>query len=120
MKYLSEDQKIFTDTLIEMLKTFINKNIDYGSSYAVDDVIGVIIRLGDKMQRLKTLNKHGYQIMVKEESLLDTLKDIANYAVIAQVLMHKKNGKKKGTNCNHKQKLIQQSKNGSPKFIGPY
>jgi hypothetical protein len=111
MSRLSTDQKIFTDILAEMLKVFVNKNIDYGVSYSVDDVIGVIIRLGDKTHRLKTLSHNGYQIKVRSEKLRDTLMDLANYSVIALMLMQKRNVKKKSANRNNKQKLVQQSKN---------
>lgn len=106
---LNQEQTLFIDTLTEMLRIFISKNTDYGSSYSVDDVVGVVIRLGDKLHRLKTLSKNGFQIMVKEESLRDTLMDIANYSAIAIMLMQKKNGKKKSSRSSNKQKLVQQS-----------
>lgn len=120
MKRLSLDQSIFTDVLVEMLSIFTKKNIDYGASYNVDKIVGVVIRLGDKLQRLKTISKSGHQITVKEESLRDTLMDIANYSAIALMLMHKENVKKKSVNINNKQKFLQQGKNSYPELTSPY
>lgn len=39
------------------------------------------IRLGDKLNRFKTLTKDGGQ-QVQEESIRDTLIDLANYAIM--------------------------------------
>ena len=103
-----------------MLKIFINKNIDYGASYNVDKIVGVVIRLGDTLQRLKTITRAGHQITVKEEKLRDTLMDIANYSAIALMFMHKENDKKKSSHSNHKQKLVQQGKDCHRKSARTY
>lgn len=58
------------------------KNGDYGDSFAKvrkEYPEAIIIRLMDKLERLKTLYKGGPQ-RVSEESIEDTLLDMSNYA----------------------------------------
>lgn len=67
-----------------MHNTYKAKNADYGDSFAkvrIEYPEAICIRLMDKLERLKTLYKGGEQ-QVKEESIDDTLLDIANYAVM--------------------------------------
>ena len=77
----------------EMNETYIKKNSDYGSSFdkSIDEfgIVAAITRMSDKMERLKTLSKK--EAKVKDESLLDTLYDLANYSVMT--IMHLKNNK---------------------------
>ena len=64
------------------------KNADYGDSFAkVRQELGdlaILVRLCDKMERLKTLLLVGEQ-RVKDEAIDDTLLDIANYAILELV-----------------------------------
>ena len=46
----------------------------------------VRIRLGDKLNRFKALSR-GNEQMVKDESIRDTLMDLANYALMAVLEM---------------------------------
>lgn len=66
------------------------KNRDYGDSfhqsYLEEGVAMARIRLGDKLNRFKTLTKSGGQ-MVKDESIRDTLIDLANYAIMTVMEM---------------------------------
>ena len=74
-----------------MHNTYKAKNADYGDSFAKvreEDPEAICIRLMDKLERLKTLYKGGGQ-QVKDESIDDTLLDIANYAVME--LLERKN-----------------------------
>lgn len=70
-----------------MEKTFIAKNHDYG-----DDNIGVLgskgvyVRMWDKMSRLKRLMWEERNAKVKDETIQDTLEDLANYAIIALIV----------------------------------
>lgn len=77
-------EKIFQ----EMLETYKAKNKDYGDSFSKSykefGLTAPIIRIGDKYQRLKTLSNTS-EIQVKDESIRDTLKDLANYAVMTMV-----------------------------------
>lgn len=67
----------------EMLNLYDIKNKDYGNSFAIsldeDGLLVAKIRLGDKYRRFSQLIKNPAE--VKEESLRDTLIDMANYAV---------------------------------------
>ncbi len=65
----------------EGLELFIKKNADYGSSYKQYGLIGVLVRLQDKINRALHITQHG--IHVKDESLRDTLIDLHNYAAMA-------------------------------------
>lgn len=75
---------IFKDILNKMYEIYEKKNADYGNSFAKSyeefGLVSPVIRLSDKVERLKTLcNK---EAQVKDESIIDTLIDIAVYAVL--------------------------------------
>lgn len=60
------------------------KNKDYGDSYSSlrkEFPEAILIRLGDKYNRLKALMKNG-KAEVKDESIEDTLLDLANYCLM--------------------------------------
>lgn len=61
------------------------KNHDYGDSFHVTFVEEGLamprIRLGDKLSRFKALSRSGGQ-KVTDESIRDTLIDLANYAIM--------------------------------------
>jgi len=51
-------------------------------------LFGIIVRLSDKFSRLETLAKAGFNTArVTDESLTDTLRDIRNYAFLAQIFL---------------------------------
>lgn len=61
------------------------KNADYGDSFAKirrDHPDAICVRLGDKFHRLEMLLKQGYAAKVADESIEDTLTDLANYALM--------------------------------------
>lgn len=64
------------------------KNHDYGDSFAkVRNELGniaILVRLYDKVERLKTLLT-GTKQRVNDESIDDTLKDLANYCLLELV-----------------------------------
>jgi hypothetical protein len=70
----------------EGLALFERKNKDYGDAFATYGPIGVIVRMGDKIQRLLSLTNSGIQ-MINNESLRDTLIDLHNYAAMAVLLL---------------------------------
>jgi hypothetical protein len=70
----------------EGLALFERKNKDYGDAFATYGPIGVIVRMGDKIQRLLSLTNSGIQ-MINNESLRDTLIDLHNYASMAVLLL---------------------------------
>lgn len=91
----SEEFKSITS---QMHDTYIKKNHDYGNSFgkSMDEfgIASAIIRMNDKLERLKTLSKK--ESMVKDESVKDTLLDLANYAIMT-VMYLKKHEDKDGT-----------------------
>ena len=69
---------------------YANKNHDYGDSFHqtfVEEGMAMPrIRLGDKFNRFKTLSRNGEQ-KVNDESIRDTLIDLANYAIMTVLEM---------------------------------
>ena len=70
----------------EAAKLFEKKNSDYGDAFANYGPIGVIVRMGDKINRLSSVTNNGINL-VKTESIRDTLIDLHNYAAMAIMLM---------------------------------
>ena len=72
----------------EMNKLYERKNKDYGDSFSKSfEEYGLTmpcIRLEDKLNRLKSFNKNG-SLQAKDESIVDTLKDLANYAIMTVI-----------------------------------
>lgn len=57
------------------------KNHDYGSDSLISfGNYGILIRMSDKFDRLKSFYKNG-KLEVEDEKLEDTLKDCINYAM---------------------------------------
>tara|TARA_B100000282_G_scaffold293971_1_gene270290 strand:- start:4690 stop:4950 length:261 start_codon:yes stop_codon:yes gene_type:complete len=73
----------------EGLSLFEKKNSDYGDAFANYGAIGVIVRLGDKINRLSNVSKTGINL-VETESIRDTLIDLHNYSAMAIMLLDEK------------------------------
>nr|DAF34240.1 MAG TPA: Nucleotide modification associated domain 1 [Caudoviricetes sp.]DAR73136.1 MAG TPA: Nucleotide modification associated domain 1 [Caudoviricetes sp.]DAU43912.1 MAG TPA: Nucleotide modification associated domain 1 [Caudoviricetes sp.] len=75
-----------------MYQIYEKKNADYGDSFSKTfDEFGLTasaIRINDKTERFKKLIKQDAQ--VQDESIKDTLLDLANYAVLTLMEMSKK------------------------------
>jgi len=56
---------------------------------------GIIVRLSDKFSRLEQFAKSG-ALQVKDESIRDTLRDIRNYAFLAQIFLDGNDEEKNG------------------------
>ena len=73
---------------------FVRKNHDYGNSFEKSlDTFGLvagIIRMGDKFERLVSLNNPSKDAQIASESLVDTLEDLSNYAAMAACWMKRK------------------------------
>ena len=87
--------KEITDRMLEIYKA---KNTDYGSSvsdtYRDFGLVSFLVRMQDKMNRLKTLNKNKAKVL--DEKIEDTLLDLANYSILALIELKKEdenNGK---------------------------
>jgi len=68
------------------LELFTKKNIDYGDAFAKYGVIGVLMRIEDKIQRAMSITKNGVNL-VNDEGIRDTLLDLHNYAAMALMLL---------------------------------
>ena len=68
---------------------FVKKNIDYGDSFAKYGIIGVLMRIEDKIQRAMTITNNGVNL-VNDEGIKDTLLDLHNYAAMALMLLDEK------------------------------
>lgn len=71
----------------ELNEIYARKNHDYGDSfgkgYAEYGMVMAVIRLEDKLNRIKSLLKA--EALVKDESINDTLMDLANYAIMTVI-----------------------------------
>lgn len=69
----------------ELNELYKRKNADYGDSFSQsfkeEGLVMARIRLGDKFNRFKSLSKGGAR-QVQDESIRDTLIDLANYAIM--------------------------------------
>lgn len=78
------------DLTNEILKIYMDKNADYGDSFSKSyeefGIIAPVVRMSDKMERIKQLSK-AEDIKVKDEPIRDTFIDIANYALMTVVEM---------------------------------
>ena len=70
----------------EALELFRKKNTDYGDAFAKYGVIGVLMRIEDKIQRSMSITKNGVNL-VNDEGIRDTLLDLHNYAAMALMLL---------------------------------
>ena len=74
----------------EGFELFKKKNQDYGDAFAKYGVIGVLMRIEDKIQRSMSITKNGVNL-VEDEKIRDTLIDLHNYAAMAIMLMDENN-----------------------------
>ena len=70
----------------EALELFKKKNTDYGDAFAKFGVIGVLMRIEDKIQRSLSISKNKVNL-VDDESIRDTLLDLHNYAAMGLMLL---------------------------------
>tara|TARA_B100000683_G_scaffold157308_1_gene151890 strand:+ start:1555 stop:1953 length:399 start_codon:yes stop_codon:yes gene_type:complete len=80
----------------EALSLFTKKNQDYGDAFANYGPVGVIVRMGDKINRLASVTGSSVSL-VKNETIRDTLIDLHNYAAMAIMLMDENDKPKEKT-----------------------
>lgn len=94
MEYKSTEEltKEFNEITTSMVKTFVKKNHDYGNSFfeSLDKrgLVAALVRMEDKMNRLDSLSEREAQ--VTDESLIDTLLDLANYSILTSMWLGNK------------------------------
>ena len=85
------ETEMFKAITKQMLEIYQQKNTDYGSSvsdtYKDFGLVAFLVRMQDKLNRLKTLNKKEAQVV--DEKIEDTLLDLANYSVLALIELKK-------------------------------
>lgn len=86
MQLFSADARAIYKYMEDVL---ISKQLDYGpgniNNAPGGQLNGLLVRMNDKMERLKHLNYHA-EGEPQNESIDDSLLDIANYAVIAMMV----------------------------------
>lgn len=84
--------QIHSDICERLHELYVKKNHDYGDSFhktfLEEGYAMTRIRLADKFERFKTLSR-GEKQKVSDESLEDTLIDLANYAIMTIVEMRR-------------------------------
>ena len=95
--YEPENVRRHKTICLELNNLYERKNRDYGDSFHTsfeeEGMAMARIRLGDKLNRFKTLTKNGCQL-VKDESIRDTLMDLANYSIMTIIEMDRMEEKK--------------------------
>ena len=97
--YTKEDHdkkvKEFLSICREMADLYDAKNWDYGDSFGKSfeewGMTMPCIRLKDKLNRLCSLTKNSSQ-RVKDESIEDTLKDLATYSIMTLIELRREKG----------------------------
>ena len=69
----------------EALELFKRKNKDYGDAFADFGLLGILVRLNDKIKRAITITENSISL-VEDEKIQDTLIDIHNYAAMGLML----------------------------------
>lgn len=102
MASLNEKVRQHAAVCNELNALFARKNADYGDAFHIsflDEGLAMArIRLGDKLARFKNLSRSNAQNaqMVSDESIRDTLIDLANYAIMT--VMELDNAKQEDAN----------------------
>ena len=98
----SKEPDRFKAIVDKMHDTYIRKNHDYGNSFDVsmdeEGLTAARIRLNDKWLRFKQLSK-GEEALVKDESIRDTILDMANYCIMTVMWMDRNKKETNGKTC---------------------
>lgn len=100
---MAELQPRFEEIVLELMELHDTKNADYSedgdplSNFKLSDMLGVppwkgsLVRLSDKFSRITQLAK-GKKPKVHSESIIDTLRDLAVYALLTIILWEEELG----------------------------
>lgn len=81
----TQHAKLFLAVAFENAQLFDRKQLDYGPRNILGfGLFGIIVRMNDKFERMKNL--YNKKRKPRNESLRDSLRDIANYAIIATMV----------------------------------
>jgi|TARA_R110001592_G_scaffold257252_2_gene520831 hypothetical protein len=105
---LQELLKLHEETSDKCRKIMEKKNSDYTGGKNADDVFanfrcstildvhpvtGIMMRVMDKIQRIKTFTNDG-ELSVSGETVDDACEDIINYAILAKAMFHQERGER--------------------------
>jgi predicted SpoU family rRNA methylase len=83
--------KEISNEIAELLE---KKNRDYGNSFdktiAEYGITAYLLRIEDKISRLKSITKNK-EVLVTDESMEDTIRDIAGYSILMLNYLESKN-----------------------------
>ena len=81
------------DICAELTDVYAKKNADYGDSFSDSldkrGIVAALVRMEDKMNRLDSVTKSGEKL-VDDETLVDTVMDLANYAIMTAMWLDSK------------------------------
>lgn len=88
--YQPDDKPARFDAIVKrMADTYRAKNADYGDSFGQSvkefGYTAALVRMSDKFNRLKNLMRTDAQAQVKDESIKDTILDLACYSVMLAI-----------------------------------
>ena len=87
MLIMTDNEKRFRQKVEKLTKVYVAKNKDYGDSFtrSLDKrgIVASIVRMEDKMNRIDSL--HDRPTTEVDESLVDSLEDLANYAIMTAI-----------------------------------
>jgi hypothetical protein len=104
---INEIIKILEDTTDDLKETLQKKNSDYTGGeksqdpfanfsasqvLGVDPVIGIMMRIMDKIQRIRSFVNDG-ELKVSNESVYDAFDDIIGYTILAKAMTKEKRSK---------------------------
>ena len=79
----------FKEIVSQMADLYAKKNSDYGDSFGESvkefGPVAGIVRISDKFNRLKSLLLHGNTQKINDESVVDTLTDMACYCIMLRM-----------------------------------
>lgn len=85
--------KRFKEITEEMLELTARKNNDYGGvtdpfkNFRKHGAYGILVRMDDKLSRIESVVQEKRDLHVSSETLIDTITDIAVYAVIMRCII---------------------------------
>lgn len=94
-------EKLHKETSQKCLEIMLKKNSDYTGGEKSEDifanfrtseilgvnpVIGIMLRVMDKIQRIRSFTEDG-QLKVQEESVDDACEDVVNYMILAKAML---------------------------------
>lgn len=93
MMTIDEEVDLFRELTENMADIFAGKRADYGQTttetFEKFGAVSLLIRMHDKLGRLDNLLRDREKYVPVNESVQDTLIDLANYAIIAYIELEK-------------------------------